>query len=190
MLHKFDPCHMGRLDSPERHKRLKPERVLSLLPLDPQQVVADIGCGPGFFALPLARHLTAGQVIALDVSEEMLAAIREKVAGAGVDNIEIKASNGAGIPVRPASLDGAFMAFVLHELDHRATFLERVKASLKPGGWLAVLEWHKKQTGHGPPAHDRLTPEEVRALATAAGFIVTGEQELNEDQYLVLLKRP
>jgi len=190
MAHKFDPRHKGRLDSPERRKRLNPERVLSLLPLEPEQVVADIGCGPGFFTLPLAHRLTNGQVVALDISEEMLATVREKVASAGVGNVELRASGEANFPVPPASLDGAFLAFVLHELEQKTTFLEQVNESLKPGGWLAVLEWYKKQTGHGPPPHERLALEEVQALAAGAGFTVTREQELNEDHYLVLLKRP
>jgi len=187
MPHKFDPRHKGRLDSPERRKRLNPERVLSLLPLEPEQVVADIGCGPGFFTLPLARRLTEGRVVALDISEEMLETVREKAASAGVGNIEVKASSEAGLPVHPASLDGAFLAFVLHELEQQVTFLEQVKESLRPGGWLAVLEWYRKQTEHGPPPGDRLTPKEVQALATEAGFTVTKEQALNEEHYLVLL---
>jgi len=189
MPHRFDPRHKGRLDSPERHRRLNPERVLSLLPLGPKQVVADIGCGPGFFTLPLARRLTEGQVVALDIADEMLAVVRDKVAQAGLSNVEVRASGEASLPVDPAGLDGALLAFVLHELDGKVMFLERVRESLKPGGWLSILEWYKKPTAHGPPPHDRLTPEEVQALAAEAGFTVTREQELNEDQYLVLLER-
>lgn len=187
MPKKFDPHNKHRLISPERRKIMDPERVLSLLPLEPDQVVADIGCGPGFFTLPLARRLTHGMVIALDIAAEMLAAVREKVAEAGIDNVEVRASGELDFPVPAASVDGVFLAFVLHEVEDKATFLERLKGVLKPGGWLAVLEWYRQETEYGPPLEDRLTLKEVQELASSAGFTVNDEQPLNEDHYLLVL---
>lgn len=187
MPHKFDAGHKDYLVSPERRELLDPDTILSLLPMEPDQVVADIGSGPGFFTLPLARCLTEGRVIALDIAEEMVAAVREKAAGAGIDNVEARTSGEVDLPVPTAGVDGAFLAFVLHEVEEKATFLERVNASLKPGGWLAVLEWHRRETGYGPPLEARLTSSMVRALARGAGFVVAEEQALNEDHYLLLL---
>ncbi len=54
--------------------------------LQPDAEVLDIGCGPGNYALPLARRVR--KVIALDPSEAMLAILRERAAAEGITNIE------------------------------------------------------------------------------------------------------
>ena len=71
-----------RMLSPERLERLDPEAVLSLCEVDRHDTVADIGCGPGYFTLPLAKRLTHGKLYALDVDDDMLAACRQRVAAA------------------------------------------------------------------------------------------------------------
>jgi len=50
MADKFDPANKEALLSKSRHELLDPQRIIALLPLRPYQVVADVGCGPGFFA--------------------------------------------------------------------------------------------------------------------------------------------
>ncbi|MBI4301772.1 MAG: 1-(5-phosphoribosyl)-5-[(5-phosphoribosylamino)methylideneamino]imidazole-4-carboxamide isomerase, partial [Chloroflexi bacterium] len=64
--HRFNVQNMGILEHPERKRELDPERVLDLLPLEPNQKIADIGCGPGYFTIPLSRRLGRGRVYALD----------------------------------------------------------------------------------------------------------------------------
>ena len=74
--HKFDPAKLDRLLAPERYEQLDIHRILSLLPITHYQTVADIGCGPGFFTIPLAKTLWEGKMYALDIQEEMLEACR------------------------------------------------------------------------------------------------------------------
>lgn len=54
--------------------------------LQPDAEVLDIGCGPGNYALPLARRVR--KVVALDPSEGMLAILKQKAAAEGITNIE------------------------------------------------------------------------------------------------------
>ena len=61
-----------RLLRPERTETLDPFTVLSLCPVNPRDTVADIGCGPGYFTLPLAKLLINGKVFALDTSDGMV----------------------------------------------------------------------------------------------------------------------
>ena len=124
MPHKFNPKRMERLLGPERRQVLDPDEVLDLLPLQPGHVVADTGCGPGYFTVPLARHVPKGKVYALDVQDEMVKAAKEYADAEGVTNVEALLSSETNVPVPPNSLDGVFMAFVLHEVDgNKANFL-------------------------------------------------------------------
>src|SRR3989304_3900602 len=108
---KFDPAWKEYRDSPER-RQLDPEQVLDSLPMKPTDQVADIGAGTGFFTVPLARRLSRGKVLALDISPDMLAFLQEKVTRAGVANIEAALCGEADSPVAPGSMDAVPLFFV------------------------------------------------------------------------------
>ena len=188
MAHKFDPQNKDRLLSPERRERLDPDRLLSLLPLRPYQIVADIGCGPGYFSLPLAKYLYDGKLYAVDVQEEMLAAARERLGKFRLSNVEFIKSEENSIDVPAASLDGALLAFVLHEAEDRKAFLSMVAGLLQRASWMSVLEWYKQETENGPPAEHRVSPEEVKELTEAVGLRFTSERSLNGQQYMLMFR--
>jgi ubiquinone/menaquinone biosynthesis C-methylase UbiE len=183
---KFDPARLERLLSEERRRMLDPERYLDLLPLREDMLVADVGCGPGFFTLPLAQRLRRGRVLACDIQLEMLEAARRRSAEAGLTNIEFQLSTEDRAPLPPEGVDGILLNFVLHEVARPRAFLEMLRRGTKPGGFLALAEWHKRETGQGPAVRERLTPEETRALLQEAGWTVQDTRDLNEAQYLVL----
>lgn len=188
MPHRFDVSRKARLDSPERRRLLDPDRVLPLLPLKPDHTVADIGCGTGFFSIPLAQRLPEGKLYAVDVQQDMLEAVREKLAQTPTDNVEVVHSSEKDIPLPQACLDGAFLAFVLHESEDRRVFLGAVQKLLKPGAWVSVLEWEKREMPEGPPLGERMAREEVKALATQLGLTLSSEVAVNDRHYLLLLR--
>ena len=53
-----------RLLRPERAEMLDPSEILSFCPINSHDRVADIGCGPGYFTLPLAASVNNGKVYA------------------------------------------------------------------------------------------------------------------------------
>ena len=65
------PSSIERLLRPERLETLDPFRVLSHCPLTPRDNVADIGCGPGYFTLPLAKFLINGKTLKESISNQM-----------------------------------------------------------------------------------------------------------------------
>ncbi|MBI4297877.1 MAG: 1-(5-phosphoribosyl)-5-[(5-phosphoribosylamino)methylideneamino]imidazole-4-carboxamide isomerase [Chloroflexi bacterium] len=189
--HRFDVRRLSLLEDVTRRRELNPEKVFDLLPLEPQQRVADIGCGPGYFSLPLARRLPQGQVVALDVQPEMLARLRERAKRARIKNIDIMKCGEVEFPLELGGLDGMLLTFVLHEMKERAEeFLKIAAALLKPGGWLAIVEWVKASTGDGPPRADRLSQEETEALAEKVGLKVVREEGLGDKYYFLLAHRP
>lgn len=189
MPEKFDPAKKDVLLSSSRYDILDPQRVFSQLPLRPYQSVADVGCGPGFFTIPLAKFLFDGKVYALDIQQEMLDALKERLAAARLGNVEVILATEKKLPLEKVALDGALVAFALHETSSKQALLKEVLSHLNIGGWVAILEWHKKETGEGPSLESRLTPEEVRELAEKAGFTFVIQKDLNEKHYMVLLKK-
>jgi len=80
IAHKFPLEMKKKLDSPERKKLFNSEKALSSLGIKAGMTVADIGCGTGFFSIPLASLVgKKGKVFAADISKEMLSDLRVKV---------------------------------------------------------------------------------------------------------------
>lgn len=183
------PIHSSieRLLRPERLEILDPFRVLSHCPVNPRDTVADVGCGPGYFTLPLAKFLVNGKVYALDTSDEMVEACQGRLDGARMGNAEVMKCEEYDFPLASGSVDGLFIAFVVHHPSDRVRFLGAAKEMLKPGGWCFILEWHKKETESGPPQNARITPEELGQIAQDSGFKVQNSRDINEENYMMTL---
>lgn len=171
MAHKFDPARRARLQGPERARLLPPEDLLRQAGLGTGMRLADVGCGPGFFALP-AAHIVgpAGRVYAIDISQDLLREVREQADAERLAQIWIVQSAESAIPLPDAAADMALMAFVLHEAVHPAAFVREVVRILSPSGRLILLEWNKEEMPMGPPVRDRLDPEVSEAFLIGAGL--------------------
>lgn len=115
--------------------------VLARLVLAGSETVLDAGCGSGRVTQSLLERLPAGHVVALDASASMLAAARDRLAGAGERVSFVHADL---LRLSPALLDGwAPVDAVLSTatfhwvLDHDALFA-RLAAVLRPGGQLVA----------------------------------------------------
>lgn len=115
--------------------------------------VLDVGCGSGALAVGLAG--SARHVLGMDLSAEMIAAARVRAQGAG--NVEFLAGDLDALPFGHEFFDMVVCTFTLHHVE-QAAGLERLKALVKPGGWLYVRdpvlpddvgsrEWHHRREG-------------------------------------------
>ena len=179
-----------RLLRPERAEMLDPFVILSFCPIGLNDSVADIGCGPGYFTLPLAKALVNGKVYALDINEEMVAACRERMDQARLGNVETLTCSEFEFPIEKGTLDGLFMAFVVQHGADKPRLLRAVRELLQPRGWCSVLEWYRKETETGPPLERRVDPGDLENLARDAGFRPTGWRDLNGEHYLMTLRNP
>ena len=177
-----------RLLRPERTEILDPSVIVGLCPVKPQDRVADIGCGPGYFTLSLATAAVNGKVYALDIDPEMAAACQERVEQARLGNVETLTCSEFDFPIDNGTLDGVFMAFVLQHPSDKPRLLRAVQDLLQPGGWCAILEWYRKETETGPPLERRVDPVDLEVMARDIGFQPVGWQDLNGEHYFMTLR--
>lgn len=185
--HPDMPSSVERMLRPERVETLDSFRVLSHCPLTPRNLVADIGCGPGYFTIPLAKFVINGKVIALDTSDEMLEACRNRLDEARLGNVEVIKCEEYAFPVDPATMDGIFISVTLHHPEDRVRFLSAAREMLKPGGWCFIIEWQPHETELGPPQQVRITIDELRQMASDSGLRFQSSLNLNSDYYLATL---
>jgi len=169
----FDPANRNKLESPERYRILPPFNTLKFLNLRKDDIMVDIGCGTGYFTLPASEIIgPGGRVFGVDISEEMLDSLRNKIQDNGT-NIELMLSNELELPIRNATGTFVLMSNVLHEAEEMSTLLMEANRVLKPGGRLAVIEWEKKEMKMGPPLDHRLDGDELFSLVSNARFSMT-----------------
>lgn len=108
--------------------------VLSRLELGGDETVIDAGCGSGRVTEALIERLPRGRVIALDASDSMVAAARERLPGADVRQVDLLDLDVAALGVEP--VDAILSTATFHWiLDHERLFA-RLHAALRPGGRL------------------------------------------------------
>lgn len=185
---RFPAEQWARLLSDERRAMLDPDRFLARLGIPTGATVADLGSGPGFFTLPLARCVgESGRVFAVDVSPDMIDVLRQRLAvHGGAPQVVTAVSTERELPIPDHVVEVALLAFVLHEIADRDTFLSGVRRALAPGGRLVVLEWVPREESVGPPLHERLPVAESERILTRAGFEVVERGEANASNYFLI----
>jgi ubiquinone/menaquinone biosynthesis C-methylase UbiE len=141
--HRVYPAsRAGSLDSRLRRLLFPPEKVLDGY-IRPGDVVLDVGCGPGFFTLAMARMVgDAGEVIAVDLQEEMIRILREKATQEGlISRIRTHhAEPGSLGLIDPGRIRFALAFYVVHEVPDRARLFQELATLLALGGRLLVVE--------------------------------------------------
>jgi SAM-dependent methyltransferase len=136
----LDPAHVARYDAKEDAAAAAEVSLLAGLGLGPDSVVVDIGAGTGQFSLaaaPLCRR-----VVAVDVSPVMLAALRARVAAAGLDNVEVVQAGFLSYEHEGPAADFVYSRYALHHLPDfwKGLALTRAAGILRPGGVLRLRD--------------------------------------------------
>jgi ubiquinone/menaquinone biosynthesis C-methylase UbiE len=154
----------GSLDSSFRRWLQNPRKILRPF-IREGMTVLDIGCGPGFFSVELARLVgAAGRVIAADLQDGMLRRLEASVRGTELEaRITLHQCQRDRIDLSQ-QVDFALAFYMVHELPDQQAFFREVLTILKAQGQLLVVE---------PPLHvSKSAFETTIKTARDAGFTV------------------
>lgn len=186
----FDPKNKDKLDNPERRKLLPPEEILLKSGLKENDILADIGCGIGYFSIPAAKIVgNNGKVFAIDISTEMLDELKYRLESSNITNIVLLQNKGNTIPLEDNLVDFALISNVLHEVDNKTKFLSEIRRILKDGGKLVLIDWLNIETGDGPPLHERLSSNQIETLLHKANFVIHSKEIISEKFYYYLAEK-
>ena len=177
--------YIARLDDPGRDDWQRPDVALAALGVTKESVVCEIGTGTGYFALRLAKLAT--WVYAIDVEPRLLSLVRDRAASGGVQNL----TPVLGLPldplVSPALCDLILTVNTFHHVPDKAAYLRRLRTSLRPGGRVAIIDFHKRELPVGPPVDHKLAREECLEHIHAAGLRVLVEHDSLPYQYFFVV---
>ncbi len=102
--------------------------------------ILEAGCGVGAQTVTLARNSPGAHITAMDISARSVAEAKSKTETAGVTRVDFHRGDIFQPAFRPASFDHIFVCFVLEHLAQPVQALNHLKALLKPGGAITVIE--------------------------------------------------
>lgn len=160
---------------PDRDKKLQIGRVMDLLGIQAGKSVADIGAGSGWFTVRAAQRVgPAGTVYAEDINPKAIESIERRVAKERLGNVRPVLGTTEQVKLTPRSVDAVLLLKVYHEIAAPVPVMREVRAALKPGGKVGIIDRNGNGADHGL---DRAVVEREMA---EAGFRVDARYDFTK----------
>jgi len=175
------------LERSERDEEEAPDIALNVLKIPKGASVADIGAGSGFITERLsARVGPTGRVFANDLQPQMLQILGRRLAQRNITNVTLVQGTIDDPKLDAASVDLEIMVDVYHELSQPQAMLRRLRAALKPGGRLVLLEYRKEDPTIPIKFEHKMSVAEAKMELEAEGFALARVDEALPRQHILI----
>jgi ubiquinone/menaquinone biosynthesis C-methylase UbiE len=172
---------------------IDPVAAVNQLEIKEGNIIADFGCGAGYFSIPVAEKVgKEGRVYSLDVLTQALESVESKARVAGLTNITTKRvnlENKEGSGLNQASIDWVIIKDILFQNNGKDKILAEAYRVLKPEGKALVMEWDNKNLSVGPEAKLRVSKDELASLIKKHKFLVEKEIAVGDFHYAMIIKK-
>ncbi|MDD3190195.1 MAG: class I SAM-dependent methyltransferase [Candidatus Pacebacteria bacterium] len=152
------------------------EEVIDKLEIHEGMVIADLGCGAGYFTIPMARRLkNSGKVYAVDVLSSAIESIQSQSKLFGILNVETIRANVevvGGTKIPDGSVNLVVLANIIFQCSDCDSVFQEAKRILAPNGRVVIIDWIPKNVPLGPKFENCVSEEEVKKMAIRNGFKV------------------
>jgi ubiquinone/menaquinone biosynthesis C-methylase UbiE len=150
--------------------------------------VADLGAGGGYFTWHLAKAVgTRGTVYAVDIEERAINMIFNEMVARRTPNVRpVRAE--PHDPRLPEPVDLVFSCDTYRYINDRVAYFRSLASSLRPGGRVAILEFHPRRFVPRLFSH-RVEKEEVRREMEDAGYLLIDEYDFIDRQHFQIFAK-
>ncbi|WP_390630801.1 class I SAM-dependent methyltransferase [Roseiconus lacunae] len=184
--------HVGApwLIRPERDDEENASESFKMLELKTGMVVCDLGCGNGYWTLPMARAVgEEGLVYAVDIQQEMLQELGQRAARFKIENIRPTLGQIDDPKLPQNEIDLLLMVDVYHEFSHPQSMLWEIRRSLKPNGTVALLEYREEDPNVPIKPLHKMSKIQIMKEYEANGFKLVKEYNELPWQHLMFFAR-
>lgn len=137
-------------DSAGRDERLQINRVMDILGIAAGKNVADVGAGSGWFTVRAAKRVgESGVVYAADINPEAVHYIGDRAQKEQLHNVKAILSKPDDALLPASSVDSVLLLKTYHEVAEPIVLLRNLKASLRPGARVGVIDRNGNGEDHG-----------------------------------------
>lgn len=179
------------LDREERDIEEAPNTAIAALDLKPGMTVADIGAGSGYMSVRMATLVgPEGKVYAEDIQPQMIDLLKRRLEREKVANV-VPVLGAIDDPKLPAeTIDLMLLVDVYHEFSEPVKMLAGMRAALKPGGRLVLLEYRKEDPTVPIRLEHKMTVAEAKMEVEASGFTLTKVDGRLPRQHILIFTKP
>lgn len=175
---------------PEREEEESVREGFEQLRLRPGMVVCDLGCGNGFWTLPIARAVgPQGRVLAVDIQREMLQKLRARAARLNLENLEPILGRVDDARLPEGEVDLVLMVDVYHEFSHPESMLWGIRRALRPEGVVALFEYRQEDPSVPIKPLHKMSKRQIMKEFEANGFKLVREYNGLPWQHLMFFAR-
>lgn len=177
------------LDRSGRDEEEKPEVVINALNLHAGDTAVDLGAGSGYFTFRIAPKVgPRGKVLAVEIQDEMIEALRRRAKELKAENVEIVKGTESDPHLAPNSVDVVLMVDVYHELAYPFEVMTAVRKALKPGGRVVFVEYRKEDPKVQIKALHKMSVEQLEKEMEAVGLVRVQTVETLPLQHIVIFR--
>jgi len=159
-------------ETPGRDQRLHIDRVMDILGIAPGKTVADIGAGSGWFTVRAAKRVgNTGRVYAVDINPAAIKYIDERIQKDQLNNVKTIVGKPDNPELPPNSVDAVLLLKTYHEVAEPVTLLRNLRAALRPGSRVGIIDRDGNGEDHG--VHKEIVLRE----ASQAGYRLLEEHD-------------
>lgn len=189
IAHVMGPSNADWLDRASRPQEEHTQLAIDKIEVTEDGVIADIGAGTGYYTFKLAPKVPKGKVYAVEIQDEMIAALKEKKQQLKVSNVTVIKGTVTASNLPANAIDLAIMVDVYHELEYPVEMLADIKRSLKKDGRLLLIEYKGEDPAVAIRPLHKTTVKQLNKELAANGFTVAYEGNFLPIQHFLLYKK-
>lgn len=189
IAHVMGAANCEWLDRDSRPQEEHTQLAIDKINLPPTGVVADIGAGTGYYTFKLAPKVPKGKVYAVEIQDEMIAALNDRKKKLKNTNVEVIKGSTASANLPANSVDLAVMVDVYHELEYPVEVLQSIRKSLKKDGKILLIEYKGEDPAVAIRPLHKTTVAQLNKELKANGFKLDYDGEFLPIQHFLLFKK-
>lgn len=167
-----------------------PEQNVAALSLQEGMIVADLGCGTGFYSRAASKRVgNTGRVYAVEVQKEMVKKLESDLKESGITNVDCIWGNIeklGGTKIADQSVDVIILANILFQADDKLGLIDEAKRILKKNGRILLVDWSDSFSGMGPAPMHVVTEARAEELFTKRGLKRASSISASEHHYGII----
>jgi len=168
---------MSWLERDEREAEENTSKLLKNMTITKTDAIADIGAGSGYHVFKMATMATAGTIYAVDIQDEMLAAMRTKKADGKYANVTLVKGSEKSVNLEANSVDKILIVDVYHEMNFPYEMMVSIKKAMRPKGKLYLIEYRGEDPNVPIKELHKMTEAQAVKEMKSVGFTL----EANKD---------
>ena len=180
----------GWLERPTRQQEERTDLLIDNLPLTASSVVADIGAGTGYFSFRIAGRVSDGEVLAVDIQQQMLDIIETRKAHGAPANVKTVLGTERDPRLPDSAVDLILMVDAYHEFSWPREMGEAMAKALRPGGRLVLIEYRGEDPSVAIKPLHKMTAAQAIAEMKAVGLVWERTGDFLPKQHFLVFRRP